>query len=221
MADNKHITDNLIEMYGRNDWAMNINFKIFLRKSGIIALDRNVRILDCGCAMGHLMLMLRRFGFKQVKGLDASLEMAEAAKKNTGMEVIHSDILDADKHFEENSFDVVIISDLVHHLDNTKDWDRMFLIAAKILSKKGCLVIREPAETLILKMLYSMSRHKIFYFGFLKARLQSFLEEDSLLRHFFAHWKRNYKEILTKRGFAVISDTYWLVHQIICCRKGI
>ncbi len=219
MSDNRNITDNLLEMYGRNDWIMNLNFQFFLRFSGLKDLPRDSSILDCGCAMGHLMLKLKSFGFNDVSGLDAAPKMVESARKLTGSSVVLSDVIELKKHFEPGSFDVVIISDLFHHVPSRDGWETILDGCNAILKENGRLIIREPYPIFLLNLLYAMSRYKVLYVGFLKARLRSFVEEDELLKYFFAHWPGIYKDLLSKKRFRIIKDVDWLVHRITSCQK--
>lgn len=219
MADNRRITENLLEMYGRNDWMMRLNFLFFLHLSGLSKTARDARILDCGCGMGHLIRMLKAKGFKRTCGIDASPEMVEAARKLTGSEIVLSDVLELDQHFELHSLDVVIISDLFHHLPSLDNWHSVLKASHLVLKTGGRLIIREPFPTLMLMTLYRMSRVQMFHKGVLKARLKSFVEEDELLKYFFSLWPRNYKKYLAQHGFEIEKDLNWLVHRITSCRK--
>jgi len=219
MADDRLVTHNLLEMYGRNDWMMRLNFWFFLRLSGLIESPRCARIVDCGCGMGHLILMLHSYGFTRVSGLDASPEMVQSAKKLTGAPIIHSDILEIEKHFEPESIDVLIVSDLFHHLSSIDQWKKVLRAGGRVLKNEGILVIREPYPTIGLRLLYGMSHYRFFHVGFLRARLRSFVQEDKLLKYFFAYWPQNYKGLLTANGYQIIKDLNWLVHRITSCQK--
>ncbi|MBI4689204.1 MAG: class I SAM-dependent methyltransferase [Nitrospirae bacterium] len=219
MPDNSDITKNLLDMYGRNDWVMNLNFRFFLSFSGLKDLPLDSKILDCGCAMGHLIIMLKSFGFNNVSGLDASPEMVESAKKITGSPVILSDVVEIRRHFEPECLDAIIISDLFHHIPSMDAWEIILDGCSTILRENGCLIIREPYPIFLLNLLYKMSRYKFLHFGFLKARLRSFIEEDELLKYFFTHWPNGYRDLLSKNGFRIIKDMDWLVHRITSCRR--
>ncbi|MEE8484524.1 MAG: class I SAM-dependent methyltransferase, partial [Nitrospinota bacterium] len=180
MADTPDVTRNLLEMYGRDDWVMRFNFRVFVHISGIGELPRNSKILDCGCAMGHLLLMLKSYGFSELTGIDASLEMVNAANQIANAPIIHSDVLELEKHVEPSSFDAVIVSDLIHHLRSVSQWEKLLSNCRHALKEGGMLVIREPHPTLALNILYKMSRYPAFHIGFLKSRLQSFIDEDEM-----------------------------------------
>lgn len=219
MADDPRITQNLLEMYGRNDWIMRRNFRFFLDIAGISKMDRSNRILDCGCAMGHLILMLRQEGFTAVDGFDASPDMVAAARELTGANITLCDAVDMADVLPAKAYDLVIVSDLVHHLESRQQWDRLFEGVLHCLKPSGRLVIREPHPTLVLRILYGLSRFPALHLGPLKARLRSFQEEDDLLQHFFAHWTPSYPGILAEHGFTVEIDRNWIVHRITVARR--
>lgn len=219
MADTPEITNNLLEMYGRNDGVMNFNFKFFMKISGITELDRNAVVVDCGCGMGHFIHMLQSFGFKNVTGVDAAAAMVESARKMTGADIIHGDAVKIGDYFEAHSLDAVFISDLFHHIPSKDHWDELLRGCRKVLKDDGILVIREPFPIFLINLLTAMSRYRIFYIGFMKSRLQSFVEEAELLDYFYMNWVPNYKEILASHGFEIKKDSNWLVHRITTCGK--
>lgn len=220
MADTPEITRNLLEMYGRNDPVMNFNFKFFMKISGISDMDRNSVVVDCGCGMGHFIHMLKSFGFTSVTGVDASEEMVAHARKMTGAEVILGDAVKIGDYFDEKSQDAVFVSDLLHHIASSDQWEVLLRGCSKVLKDDGLLIIREPFPIFLINVLTAMSRYRIFYLGFLKSRLQSFVEEADLLEYFYTNWVPNYRKILPSHGFEIVKDSNWLVHRITTCRKS-
>ncbi|MBF0611598.1 MAG: class I SAM-dependent methyltransferase [Magnetococcales bacterium] len=221
MADSEVITDNLLEMYGRDDWIMRWNFGIFLRRSGLACLDRKSRILDFGCAMGHLLRLLRQEGFTQISGMDAAPAMVEAARHISDCPVVLGNAVECGQLFPPGEADVIIISDLVHHIESVEEWRTMLAGCRRLLAPGGLLVIREPWQTPLLRLLQVMAHHRIFYIGPLKGRLRSFVEESALLDHFFANWPPIYHTLLREQGFLVEQDVSWLVHRITTARTGV
>ncbi len=220
MADAPNITQNLLDMYGPNHWTTRLNLYFFLRISGVLDLPRDTKVLDCGCAMGNLIRVLRSYGFTDIKGVDNAPEMVEAARRLTNVPIILSDVLDIDKHIvEHGTYDVVIISNIIHHLPSTDAWRNLLGSCHKILKENGYLVIREPWLTIPMKSLYHISQYEVLHRGFMREHLRSFHEEKELLEYFFAHWPREYKSLLADSGFIVSKDMNWLVHRITRCQK--
>lgn len=218
MADTPAITRTLLELYRRDDWITRWNFRCFLRLSGLVTLPRTAHILDCGCALGNLLRRLKGCGFVNLTGIDASPEMAVGARTATGLPVIEADVLDLAQHLRPRSQDAIVIADLLHHLHSTEEWERFLRQCREVLRPGGCLVIREPEPTLLLRVLYRAARWRCCHIGPLRPRLQSFIDEDALFRYFFTHWVDAYPALLTAAGFRITRDTVWLVHRITVCR---
>ncbi len=77
--------------------------------------DKNVRIADLACGMGHFLYFLREHGYQGL-GVDISHENVEFCKEQ-GFDVIEDDLV----HFLENNqepFDVIAMSDILEHLEH-------------------------------------------------------------------------------------------------------
>jgi 2-polyprenyl-3-methyl-5-hydroxy-6-metoxy-1,4-benzoquinol methylase len=56
-------------------------------------IPKDARILDAGCAQGHLLLMLARVGFENLTGVDLSAQLlAEARARVPQAQLIQADI---------------------------------------------------------------------------------------------------------------------------------
>lgn len=221
MPDSRDITQNLLEMYGRDDWIMRLNFDFFIRLSGLATLPRHSRILDCGCGMGHFIRSLKNHGFTSLTGLDASPEMVEAARALTGESILLADVAHMGTLLKAHSFDVVIISDLFHHLENQDQYQATLTSCALVLARGGHLIIREPFPLPLIRLLRALSGLKFLQVGPLKARLRSFVEESALLDFFDRYWVPAYPNLLRYHGFNIVRERDWLVHRITtCCKEG-
>lgn len=219
MGDPQNITETLLAMYGRNDWMTRFNFRRFLSISGLSSLSRNSRILDCGCAMGHFIMELKSLGFARVDGLDASPEMVTAAKTITGVEIFMADAAEMAALLPAASYDVVVASDLMHHLPQEHLWHAFLDGVQHVLAPGGRLIVRDLWPNLALAILMGMSRRPIFFVGPLKARLQSFIDEQELVAYYLAHWPRRYRELLAEHGLNIEREASWLMQQITVARR--
>lgn len=217
MPDEANITENLLELYGRNDGIMRANFHKFINASGLGELPRRAKILDCGCGMGHLIIELKSLGFNDVTGIDSAAEMVEAAGKLSGAAIVRADAADVGKTFPPETFDAVIVSDLAHHIPSLDGWRALYSGCRAVLKPGGLLAMREPYPMITIRLLYFLSRFSFLQIGFMKGRLRSFVEEDELLRFFFANWPENYRRILQESGFEISVDKNLLVQRITVC----
>lgn len=74
---------------------------------------REVRLLEIGCGTGLLLHVAQEFGLKSI-GIEYNESMVEYGIKNFGANIIKGDINTTT--FEESSFDVIIMADVIEHL---------------------------------------------------------------------------------------------------------
>ena len=163
---------------------------------------------------------MKQRGFTHVEGFDASPEMVEAGRAITGCDIRIADILDLDKHYTQGSFDIVSVSNILHHVTDIDSWGVILDEIRRVLPLGGLLVIREPKRTPIYRTLEWLSAHPAFYFGPLKFRLQSIIEERAYLDYFFPHWYGAYPALLKAHGFEIIGEGTSMGEQVLSCRRS-
>lgn len=108
-------------------------------------IPRDARILDVGCAQGHLLAILQRTGFTHLEGVDLSLPLIEQARVLVGSGVaLH--VADAQSFLQrvpDGSYDVIFFHDVLEHVprESTIDILREFYRA---LVPGGFLSLRVP-----------------------------------------------------------------------------
>jgi len=205
MLNNDKLDKVMIELFNSNDFIMNMSSNRFIKK-WMNKVDRGSKVLDCGCGMGHFIVNLKRNGFKDVSGIEVCKEMADIALKNTDCRIINADIMLLSKYFENESQDVIVFSDVLHHINDINKQNDLLIKCQNILKKNGIIFIREPFPTIMTKIIRFMSKLGIFYIGPLKGRLKAYSEEHDLLEYFFSNWAINYSDMLARSGFRIISD---------------
>lgn len=86
------------------------------------SVTNNMKLLDLGCGTGFYTLGLAQRLDAQVTGADVSEDMLKIAMAKPGADKIKWVKEDASKlSFENESFDVVFMSSLLHHFDNPLD----------------------------------------------------------------------------------------------------
>ncbi len=154
--------------------------------------NRTCDILEIGCSGGPLIQQLHADGYTNVTGIDISEEAIGICQKN-GLSDTH--VMDAQAlAFPDNSFNIVIASDVLEHLSDASqalcEWRR-------VLKPDGMLIVFVPA----------------FQF------LWSF--HDELNRHFKRYRQTELRELLTVSGFIVVRSSYWnsiLFSPVACIR---
>jgi SAM-dependent methyltransferase len=94
-------------------WA-EIRDRAIVEEISAILPDRSARILDVGCATGHLLATFRDAGFEDVTGLDPSQRCVELARDLYGIRVLNMPI--SQMHASPERFDLILVSAVLEHL---------------------------------------------------------------------------------------------------------
>jgi 2-polyprenyl-3-methyl-5-hydroxy-6-metoxy-1,4-benzoquinol methylase len=116
-----------------------------------------LRLLDIGCGTGALLSRAKKLGFA-TEGIEICDPLANDAARNAGCPV-HNTLL-AQVALPENSFDSIIMYDLIEHLqDPLGDMNSIY----RLLKKGGILFILTPNDNALLRaisrVLYRASLH--------------------------------------------------------------
>lgn len=111
------------------------------------------KVLDIGCNNGFIgEKILKKNNI--VFGVDiASLSLEEA--KNRGLKVKRIDIEKDDLPYKNESFDIVILGDIIEHVFNT---DQLLRESYRVLKKRGVLILSTPNVA-------SLGRRMLMMFG--------------------------------------------------------
>jgi len=130
-----HSIENLDKDYLIHQRYFKKNYQKFLPP------NREAKILDAGCGLGHFLFFAEQSGYKNVVGIDVSNELAELCKEK-GYNAIATDIFSfLAEH--KNAFDVIIFNDVIEHLTKNEILNLLDLMYAA-LSEGGCLLIKTP-----------------------------------------------------------------------------
>ena len=121
--DNLNWRQRVYESYrsGQNADVQNISFdgqEPYLRKliADHFPQDRQTRILDLGCGAGALLFFLSKQGYKNLKGVDVSVEQVNAAQLKGLTFIVKDDLFKFLASTESESLDVVVMLDVIEHL---------------------------------------------------------------------------------------------------------
>jgi 2-polyprenyl-3-methyl-5-hydroxy-6-metoxy-1,4-benzoquinol methylase len=109
----------------------------------IIPKNKDTRILDLGCGIGHFLYYTKKKGYKHVIGVDFSKECVDKTKQlNLGFEIKESDIMDFLKN-NFQKFEVIVMNDIIEHLEKENILLVLRLIN-KALSEDGIIIVKTP-----------------------------------------------------------------------------
>jgi 2-polyprenyl-3-methyl-5-hydroxy-6-metoxy-1,4-benzoquinol methylase len=106
-------------------------------------LPKEARILDIGCNYGSLIFNLYNLGYKNVRGVEIDKDAIEKGK------IFYPDIsIKLSTHeagnlpFEDNSFDVALMFDVIEHVPNVQDFLKHEV--HRVLKKGGTFIFQTP-----------------------------------------------------------------------------
>ena len=166
LANYKHIFNNEIKYYSKNITSSTSDYDLesesFFRKANVkfkekIGIIKNKKVLDIGCGIGLLSFYLAKRG-ANVIGIDLSKNIIDFCKTEAKKKEIEIDFREMNAQvpdFEDESFDIIVGSRVVHHIPNI---ELFFKECKRLLKKKGYIVFIEPLKK---NMIVELNR-KIF-----------------------------------------------------------
>lgn len=169
----KFVDNNMMshkEIYGSIDLEIEKSFK-----------DDSFSILDLGCGDANFISkVLNKYNVKNYTGIDLSEEATKLARQNLRfiedkINFVHKDFLVgmAEKVVNESKYDIVFTSYAIHHY-TTKEKEKFFSLAKKLLNQTGILIIVDVV----------LSEHQILP-EFLKEELAFFTSFNALTQEEF------------------------------------
>ncbi len=123
------------------------NYNCWIYENIKPALGKN--IIEIGCGLGAIIdfMITKR---NKITGVDISDEYIKYLKKNykkyRNIKIIKSNILNLPGKVKNNSFDTVVMINVLEHI---KDDDRAIKIVKKVLKKNGKLALMVPAFNIL------------------------------------------------------------------------
>lgn len=125
-------------------------------------ITKDMRVLDIGCGRGEMVLYTAKQGAKAT-GIDYSKEAIAIAnsmrmKKKESLRSRMKFYLMDSKHlaFDESSFDMVIMTDVIEHLYD-HELDSVFKEIKRVLKKDGILIIHTAPNKIFIDYAYKYS----------------------------------------------------------------
>lgn len=135
-----------------------------------LRLPTTAAVLEIGCSGGPLLLQLRQAGYTHLTGIDVSSRGVATARQR-GLADVH--VMDGTQlAFPDNSFDLVIASDVLEHIEDEaaalREWHR-------VLRPGGQLLVFVPAHQFLWSQHDVVNHH---YRRYSAARLRRVLERQ-------------------------------------------
>ncbi len=105
-----------------------------------LPLNKDVKILDIGCGMGHFLYYLKTRGYMNFSGIDIGKTQVDFCKKHFTKNVELANAIDYLK-CQENEYDVIIMNDIIEHIVKDEVIHLLKLVK-KSLNKNGVILIK-------------------------------------------------------------------------------
>ncbi len=117
-----------------------------IRLLGLKGQDQT--ILEVGCGTGYGAVLLSRLQPRSYVGIDLMPEMIALAAKQPGLENAQFMVMDAADMslFSDQSKDVVVIFDILHHIP---EWRQVVRECHRVLKVGGRMFLEEPSATAV------------------------------------------------------------------------
>ena len=92
--------------------------------------DRNARILDIGCGMGHFLYFLKNEGYTNFWGIDISVQQVSVVKENITENVSVADVFDFLK--ENGLFHVIVANHVIEHIPKERLLEFLHLVFSSL-----------------------------------------------------------------------------------------
>lgn len=143
-------------------------------------LPKTAAILEIGCSGGPLQQQLRAIGFQHLTGIDISEASIALAQQRR---IPNVSVMDGARlEFADASFDVVVASDVLEHIE---DEQRALREWSRVLKPGGQLLVYVPAGPAL------WSQH------------------DVVNRHFRRYTAASLRQALTAASLRVVRQSYW------------
>ena len=123
------------------------------------SIPRDSKLLDIGCNTGSTIFNLHQYGFTNVYGVDVEKNSINHGKKIYAQ--ISDRLVDYDGiklPFEDNSFDVVTMFDVIEHIRDIKEYIRGEV--RRVLKKEGIFLFQTPNK--YINIPWEIITHKSF-----------------------------------------------------------
>lgn len=128
--------------YSSNSLNLDGSFRFFnANYLQFLPVNKTARILDIGCGLGHFLAYVKSNNYSNFLGIDISKEQIDHCKKHVTKNVQLINNLSAFLNENKNSFDFILMNDIIEHIEKEKIIDTLSLILAS-LKKNGVVIIR-------------------------------------------------------------------------------
>jgi len=143
MIDNHKEYKLMHDVESRHWWYVALHERILTNINEYFSGNNDISILDAGCGTGGTISYLKERGYENIKGFDISGDATRYALIK-GCDVMKCSLMDVDSVYDGESFDVVILSDVLYFL-NKELWGDVLKKIHHVTSDDSLVLINLPA----------------------------------------------------------------------------
>ena len=192
--------------------------KLILKELDFFNLVKNKKskIVDFGCGFGYFLKFFYMKNYKNLVGIDPDKNLLKAVPKKIKTFSWYGN----NTEFKNNSFDVVFIYCVLHHLHNDKEYYETINEVHRILKPNGLVFIAEPARYKFFRLIEC-----VFYlFSFISKFAKTFsgmMKEEEKEQHYFLLNHYKVKNHLKKKRFKTLINKYFFFSWIYVGSKNL
>jgi 2-polyprenyl-3-methyl-5-hydroxy-6-metoxy-1,4-benzoquinol methylase len=179
-----------------------------------IVRNENASILDFGCGFGYFLNYFYNKGYKNLHGIDPDKKLLNQVPKQ-----IKTSVQFGQKtKLENNSFDVVFIYCVFHHVGKDKDYFEVIDEVMRVLKPNGHLFICEPGRRktfIVMEFIIKI----LELFSQLFKSYDALIKEEKILVHYFLKNHYKIRDKLREKNFNEIINTYKFEKWLYVCQK--
>jgi SAM-dependent methyltransferase len=188
------------------NYLIKINRRLILYQLDFFNLvkDKKSKILDIGCGFGYFLKFFFKKNYKNLIGIDPDKNLLKTIPKK----IKTYPYCGSKMKFRNNSFDVIFIYMVLHHLHNDKEYYETVNEIHRILKPNGLVFITEPGRYKFFRFVEYLFYLFSFIFTFAKT-FSDVMEEEKKEQHYFLLNHHKVKNYLKKKKFKILKNKYF------------
>jgi 2-polyprenyl-3-methyl-5-hydroxy-6-metoxy-1,4-benzoquinol methylase len=216
LINTKRWEDNSVVLYQSKLSKLHRNMVLKRSMFHKLVTDKNTKILDVGCGSGPFLIYFASKGFHNLYGIEPDAELTKNIPGDIGADVRNHRAENIG--FDDNTFDVVFVYGVLHHLEGSKAYQEACDEILRVLKPGGYLFVMEPVRYWILRTMDIISK----YLGFFSKTSKSFsecVEEEYPIFHMFVKNQGTIRDYLRRRSSTIFVDKHFLYTWIFTAQK--
>lgn len=186
------------------------------------SVNKDELVVDLACGFGEMVYYLENKQFTNIKGIEISRELVDLSKQLGVKNVFEGDIFEYLKTVGDHSIRVVIMKDIMEHIE-INDLGALMKLINKKLCKNGFIIGHAPNGSGVFGMLikYNDLTHKIAYTKKSLEQLSRICGYNNISVFEDKPLTKGIKGLFRKLGWNLLTMPFRLLYYIESGKRGI